>query len=62
MAANGHYAGDWVKIYMTIHFNANIRDASRHFSPRSTWHGSEQTVLLLGGGLIKCEAISGRLI
>ena len=22
-------------------FNANIRDASGHFSPQSTWHGSE---------------------
>ena len=22
-------------------FNANIRDASEHFSPQSTWHGSE---------------------
>ena len=25
----------------TRYFNANIRDASGHFSPRSTWHGSE---------------------
>ena len=25
----------------TRYFNANIRDASRHFSPGSTWHGSE---------------------
>ena len=25
----------------TRYFNANLRDASRHFSPRSTWHGSE---------------------
>ena len=25
----------------TRYFNANIRDASGHFSPRSTWHGFE---------------------
>ena len=25
----------------TRYFNANLRDASGHFSPRSTWHGSE---------------------
>ena len=25
----------------TRYFNANIRDASGHFSSRSTWHGSE---------------------
>ena len=25
----------------TRYFNANIRDASGHFSPQSTWHGSE---------------------
>ena len=27
--------------HRTRYFNANIRDASGHFSPRSTWHGSE---------------------
>ena len=25
----------------TRYYNANIQDASGHFSPRSTWHGSE---------------------
>ena len=30
----------------TRYFNANIRDAPGHFSPRSTWHGSEHSLLI----------------